>query len=342
MGYITVFYKEFGIRLSCTKWSVLTIQLVLAAGLVGKIHIEITDSTSISRCNHQAQLIGSHTRYITAIGQSVAQPSTVFVYLKMTADEVGHVLGISHDPHLVEIPLCSPHGIRIVEVESRFAILHLNLANGTIVFGVSAVYVTGNTTTQDGMIQSCVEFHLIILVRCFNRNATQMLIPNLMRLLFSLVKSQVLRFSLKVLLGILHRSVGHTHLHGNLFLIGCLERQISTRAQSRSGQRVSFNGFAVESTYPNRFLVDNGMEIQGDFGTRLVFLYILRQGDHPAFDYGSVILNLYRGILHGTTFALAVTDIKEDAALLAGREGVTLEGNTRGGCHFGRDIVVLE
>ena len=26
----------------------------------------------------------------------------------------------------------------------------------------------------------------------------------------------------------------------------------------------------------------------------------------------------------------------------SGREGVTLEGNTRGGCHFGRDIVVLE
>ena len=84
------------------------------------------------------------------------------------------------------------------------------------------------------------------------------------------------------------------------------------------------------------------MEIQGDFGARLVFLYILRQGNHPTFDHGSVVLNLHRGILHGTTLALTVTDVKEDAALLASRKGVTLEGNTRGGRHFGRNVIVLE
>ena len=143
---------------------------------------------------------------------------------------------VSHNPYLVEIPLCSPHGVSVIEVESWLSILHFNLSYRTVVFRIGTIDIAGNATTQDGMIQSCVEFYLVVFVLCFYCDATQMFVPSVVRLLLGFIKSHVFRFCLQIQARILYRSVGDTHFHGNLFLSGSLESKVRTRTESISSQ----------------------------------------------------------------------------------------------------------
>ena len=53
MRYITIFHEITGIDLSCAQWTILPIQLILQASLIGRIHIEIPDATLISASDNR-------------------------------------------------------------------------------------------------------------------------------------------------------------------------------------------------------------------------------------------------------------------------------------------------
>ena len=169
-----------------------------------------------------------------------------------------------------------------------------------------------------------------------------MFIPSVVRLLLGFIKSHVFRLCLQIQARILYRSVGDTHFHGDLFLIGSLESKVRTRTESISSQRIFLYLFAVESSHSGRFLVDDRMEIKRNLSARLIFLHVFGQGSHPTFYDRSIIFDFNLGILYSATLALSIADVEQYSALFTFRESVTLECHTCGGSNLCCDIVVFQ
>ena len=88
MRHIAVLNKLLGVRLTGSERTIVTVQLILAASLISQFYIEVANTTLICGIDEQWQLIGSYTRYITAVSQSVAHPTGILIYLQVAADVV--------------------------------------------------------------------------------------------------------------------------------------------------------------------------------------------------------------------------------------------------------------
>ena len=90
-----------------------------------------------------------------------------------------------------------------------------------------------------------------------------------------------------------------------------------------------------------RLFIQLGEEIERNFCSGLIFLYVFRHSDYPAF-HCTIFVQGDGSIFHSTALSLPVTDIEQDMALVGCREGVTLESHAGRSGQFCTDIVILQ
>ena len=145
--HIAILHELLRVRLAGSKRTVLAIQLVLAASLVGQLHVEVANATLVGRVDEKWQLVGAHARHIAAIGQTVAHPSGILEHLQMGADVIRGVFRIGENPQLSEIPLPAPEGIGVIHVVNGLVTLHGQLTDAPVVTRIGTVDVATQSTS---------------------------------------------------------------------------------------------------------------------------------------------------------------------------------------------------
>ena len=191
------------------------------------------------------------------------------------------------------------------------------------------------------MIEPGVELLHIVVFCKPHVDVPEHLLPGVLALKLCLIESHVVSLRLAVQTRILDRRIGDTHSNGHLFILlgGEVDVKTSPHAIRLFCSLVYLR--AIETAHTSRLLVHHSREVDGHLGTRLIFLHIFGKGDDIALD-GSVVANLYMGILHGAALTRTVADVEENAALLRLGIGVALEGHTRSSGQLSLDAIVLQ
>ena len=146
VGDITVFEKHVRIDLTGTERAVRTIEFILEGCFISQVYIKVTDAALISACQNRTQQVCADTRYVTAVGNTVRQPSGIFINQQMAADVIGSIFRISQYPYLRKIPLGTPGGIGVIQIMYRLAVFHGNLSDTAVVAGISSVHIARQPT----------------------------------------------------------------------------------------------------------------------------------------------------------------------------------------------------
>ena len=204
VGHISVFQEVGRGGLACSQRSVLAVELVFQTRLVCQFRVKITYAALIGSGDYGAQKVCANARDVAVVGQTVGEPSRVLIGLEMRADILRHVFRISQNPQLRQIPLRSPRRVGVIYVVQRLAVLHRELSDGAVVARICTIHIARQSTAEQRVIQSGVEFHLIIILRSLHLDASQIFVPRLVRLFAHLVERHFLRLCRQIGAGILH------------------------------------------------------------------------------------------------------------------------------------------
>ena len=179
------------------------------------------------------------------------------------------------------------------------------------------------------MIQTGIEFHLILSRRSLYPDTSQIVFPCLARDLPCLIKGKGSGLRLPIQPGILHGCIGKTHLGGYRLLVLGTECQIKSGSHTRRFSFIRTDIRPVESTISNGSLIQHRREIQRNRCPGLIFPHIFRLGNHPALDM-PVFRKSNFSIPYSSALSLTVSYIEQDMAILPGRKCITLNSDTRG------------
>ena len=206
---------------------------------------------------------------------------------------------------------------------------------------IGAVHVAGQTAAQQRVVESGVELHLVVAVGGLHADPPQPLLPHRAGRGLRLVEGERFGLGPQIEPRILDRGVREAHLHGDRLPLVGAEREAQPRTDARGAARSGMELGSVERVASERLLVRDGREVERHGRSGLVFPDVFRFGDDPALD-AAVVGEHHLGIAHGAALALTVADIEQDAAPVARRERIALEGHARRGGQLGLDAVILQ
>ena len=251
------------------------------------------------------------------------------------------MFGISHGPHLYQVPLRTPYTIRIVEPEFRATVPERYLSDRAVVFRIRSVDVAAYTPAEQGMIKPRIELYLVLPGLTLDLDPAEIAFPGPQGILLDPVERKRSGLLLQVQPGILHRSIGYSHLDRHRLVLHRFEFKAKTCPGTRSLVHSFYGIRTVESPYLRSLLVQGSGKINRDLGPGLIFLHILGQRDHPSFD-GSVGKEFHGGVLHGPALTHPAADIEDYTAVRILGESEPVICNTLGSSHFRLDSIFLQ
>ncbi len=231
---ISALYKLTYVELAGACRTILAADFVFKGCLVAEFYIKVAYAHIIGGCDCQAGEVGTYTRHIFAARNTVAQPSGILVNKQLTRNPVGIVFGPCYAPELCQIPESAPNCIGVIVVVQRLAaFVFCNVFYTAVVGRIRAVNVAGQSSAQQGMEQTGIEFHAAVALAAFHTYAAKCILPFGMGILSGPVECQPGSFGFQVQARVFHRGVRQTHLYVHIVALAGIESKVYACSRTR-------------------------------------------------------------------------------------------------------------